>query len=211
MRPRSWKGKWARSLLTDRLTEAVALALGVLLRTELREGQKGPKHRTAILEIVREIARLRQGDHEMERMRLQSDRWEMERERILQEDRARLIQTKKDEIRGRIWAQLNRPHLVEALGGGETAEKLVQVFDALDFDTPLPRKQPSAKAEGAPVNQTKPAAPDPTRSSSIKSNQTPRETRGEPIFARGYRREGHRSFLGSTVQSGFHESRACSS
>lgn len=58
--------------LPDRLTETVALALARLLR-EAVDGEKGPQQRSAILEIAREIARLRKGDRQMEQLR-----WEQE-------------------------------------------------------------------------------------------------------------------------------------
>lgn len=58
--------------MPDRLTETVALTLARLLR-EAVEGEKGPQQRVAILEIAREIARLRDGDRQMERFRREEE------------------------------------------------------------------------------------------------------------------------------------------
>ncbi len=65
--------------LTDRLTETVALALARLLR-EAVNGEKGPQQRAAIIEIARELARLRKGDHQMEKCRLEQEVWDEEKE-----------------------------------------------------------------------------------------------------------------------------------
>ena len=66
--------------LTNRLTARLTLTLAELLRTELSAEEKGPKRRAAVVEIARELARLRDGDHEMERLRLHRERWEFEYE-----------------------------------------------------------------------------------------------------------------------------------
>jgi hypothetical protein len=58
--------------LTDHLTEIVALTLAQLLR-EAVNGEKGPAQRMAILEIARELARLRKQDHQMQRLRREQE------------------------------------------------------------------------------------------------------------------------------------------
>ena len=62
--------------LTDRATEVAAMMLLRLLQEA--DAEKGPNRRGAVLEIVREMQRLRRGDHEMTRSRIQEERWEAE-------------------------------------------------------------------------------------------------------------------------------------
>lgn len=65
--------------LPDRLSETVALALARLLR-EAVDGEPGPEQRSAILEIVRELGRWRQGDRQMEERHREDEIWEAELE-----------------------------------------------------------------------------------------------------------------------------------
>ena len=62
--------------LTDRTTEIAAIALLQLLREA--QAEKGPDRRRAVLEIVRELQRLRRGDHQMRRLEIKEERWEAE-------------------------------------------------------------------------------------------------------------------------------------
>lgn len=73
--------------LPDRLSETVALALARLLR-EAMEGEPGPEQRSAILEIVRELGRWRQGDRQMEERRREEEVWEAELEAKVREEEA---------------------------------------------------------------------------------------------------------------------------
>ena len=165
--------------LTDRLTETVALALGQLLRLELKEGEKGPKQRAALLEITRELARLREGDHAMERLRLQTDRWEIERERMVEEDHKREIQEMKDRATGRIWGALQRPNVVKVFGGGEAGEKIADLLDEIN-DLPSPPESPRrSKREARPSPDSPEKPKDQTESNQIKPNQTKKSMGGE--------------------------------
>ena len=83
--------------LTDRLTETVALTLARLLR-EAVNGEKGPAQRMAILEIARELARLRKQDHQMERLRREQEIWEQkqaEKQRLKWKPWKRRSETRK--------------------------------------------------------------------------------------------------------------------
>jgi hypothetical protein len=71
--------------LTDRVTEMVAMVL-VKLFKEVAEAEGGPEKRKAVLEISREISRLRRGDHQRARVRLQVDR---ERQKMDAEEESR--------------------------------------------------------------------------------------------------------------------------
>jgi len=166
------------SSLADRLTEMATLAVARLLQTELEAEEKGPKHRAAVVELLRELARLREGDHEMARLRLQRERWDVERERQSDEDRNQAIAERKAHLRGRIFAGLYRKTLVDALGGGEVAEKAVDLLNFIDSDIPLP-KQSRAKSSRvtSPLDSPAPngasdSKADQTKSNLIKPNQT---------------------------------------
>ena len=159
--------------LTDRLTETISLALVQLLRLELEAAGKDPKQRAAALETIRELARLREGDHAMMRLRLQSDRWEIEEQRMRDEDRKRDIQEMKDHLTGRVCSAISRPTLAKALGGGKAAGKLADLLHKIQYETFSPNGTgdgPGRVNSGSSANSIKPN--DPTGSNSIKPNQT---------------------------------------
>lgn len=68
----------AGSRLTDRVTEIAALSLIRLLRKA--QAEEGPCGRAAVIEIIRELQRLRRGDHAMARVQMKEQRWEAERQ-----------------------------------------------------------------------------------------------------------------------------------
>lgn len=107
--------------LTDRLTESVALALARLLRDAQAEEDQ-VKRRAAVLEIARELAELRKGDHKMERGRIERERWEIESEQREAEERKHKIREMKNRLTAPIWAAASKPIVVEAFGGGEIGE-----------------------------------------------------------------------------------------
>ncbi len=164
--------------LTDRLTEMATLAVARLLQTELKAEEKGPKHRAAVVELLRELGRLREGDHEMERLRLQRERWDIERKRHSDEDRNQEVAERKAHLCGRIFAGLCRKTLVEALGGGEVAEKAVDLLNFIENDIPLPKQsrkkslKVTSPSDSPTPNGASDATTDQTKSSLIKPNQT---------------------------------------
>ncbi|MEI9895845.1 MAG: hypothetical protein WDN28_18715 [Chthoniobacter sp.] len=68
-----------RSSLLDRVGDRMALALLQLFR-EAEDGEKGPSRTREMLEITRELARLRRGDQQRLRARVVQERWYDERE-----------------------------------------------------------------------------------------------------------------------------------
>lgn len=111
--------------LPDRLSETVALALARLLR-EAVDGEKGPQQRIAILEIIRELGRWRQGDRHMEERRREQERWEAELEAKEMEkeaqDEAELGALeggiKHARVRTRYMGQMLRREYVEGMKAG---------------------------------------------------------------------------------------------
>ena len=64
--------------LADRLASLAAVTLGQMLRAAM--AGDAPDRRTAIFEILRELDRLRRGNHRMQRVQFQTRRWNIERE-----------------------------------------------------------------------------------------------------------------------------------
>jgi hypothetical protein len=127
--------------LTDRVSELTTLALLQSLRAGLNNREKDPRERASLLLTIRELTRARDSDHEMERLRLQRERWEVDRERLRDQDRKREIAEHKTDLRRRIFAALNRKTLIKAFGGGELGEKIADLLDFVDWGTPLPTER----------------------------------------------------------------------
>jgi hypothetical protein len=89
------------STIADRTTEVVALVLLQLFK-EASEAESGPEQRKAVLEISREIARLRRGDHQRQRVRLQTERQQrevQEQEEVRQAEEAKKREAKLAMVR----------------------------------------------------------------------------------------------------------------
>jgi hypothetical protein len=138
------------STLAERTTEVVALALLQLFEAALKT-ESGPQQRQALLEIARELGRLRRGEHQRQRVQLLAERHRREVE-AEEESREAEIERKR------------RAHLavVRAFGSGYRSEYLlglanrtlkieratiIEDFFALNADDleevgiePLPRK-----------------------------------------------------------------------
>jgi hypothetical protein len=72
--------------LEDRLAAPMALALARLIR----EADKAPgvaEKQKALLNVARELAQLRRGSHEAERVRLERERWEVKQAEVIEEKR----------------------------------------------------------------------------------------------------------------------------
>ena len=96
-----------RMPLADRLAAPVALALGLLLRdaNRLDETKKG----AMLLEVAQQLAQLRRSNHQAERLRLETERWEEHLQMV------RATEQKEAEARVR-WARSRKrhyPHLDE--------------------------------------------------------------------------------------------------
>ena len=118
--------------LTDRLSEMVALTLARLLR-EAVNGEKGPAQRMAILEIARELARLRKQDHQMQRLSREQEIWEQkEAAETKAEMEAMEEKIRKAEIGAQIWGNMLRQEYCEGAKAGtldpERAAELRKLF-----------------------------------------------------------------------------------
>ena len=72
--------------LEDRLAAPMALALARLMR-EAEESPGSPEKQKALLGVARELALLRNGSHEAERVRLERERWETKQAEVAEEKR----------------------------------------------------------------------------------------------------------------------------
>jgi hypothetical protein len=119
--------------LTDRVNEIAALALLQLLR-EAQAGEEGPGRRKAVLEIVRELQRLRRADHEMRRMQMEEEHWLAEQQAALKasiEERREETEwerTKGHIIGQRLWQEY-RDGLAKGTLTPERAAQIRKIFE----------------------------------------------------------------------------------
>lgn len=72
--------------LAERVAVTATLELGWLL--EKNRGEDDPaKQRKAVLEVAKQLVQLRRGNHEADRVRMESERWEMKKEQFREEQR----------------------------------------------------------------------------------------------------------------------------
>ena len=148
----------------------------------LREAQaeKGPEGRKAVLEIIRELQRLRRGDHQMARVRLQEARWEAEQaaaEEAEREDlRQKTARTKAlVTLTARRWHQEYCDGLATGTLRPERAAALREYFEEnatflREYGIPdLPTEVPQSNSDQI--------QPDPTRSHQSVSKDRPGKNR----------------------------------
>ena len=104
--------------LTDRLAGMVALELAVLLREAMQE-ENAVERRKAVLEIARELGRLRRGDHQRRRVVLQEAKWATEcDEKFEAECKEMKREAAFEEIKAREFAKVLRQEYVEGKKAG---------------------------------------------------------------------------------------------
>ena len=97
---------------------------------------------------------------------------------MLEEDRKREIQEKKDQITGRIWRELQRPDAVKMFGGGELGERVADFFDEIEYGPSPPWGPVRPKREVRPLADSPEKPKDQTESNQIKPrNQWAARTR----------------------------------
>src|SRR5206468_467036 len=96
--------------LTDRTAQVVSFSLAELLMTA-RRGEPGREREERMLGIVRELARWRREDHEMQRRGIERERWELEKA-----DRARTLkkEEEKEQSEQRLVTHLQANELAKA-------------------------------------------------------------------------------------------------
>lgn len=129
-----WAGPGCPPFL-DRVSDRIALGLLELFH-EAEASEKGPRRTREMLEIARELARLRRGDHQQRRLAVHQERW-MEEQDVATEERdrrdeaeAETMQRQAREMKARerisleAYAVMFREDYLEALASGRmTPEK----------------------------------------------------------------------------------------
>jgi hypothetical protein len=64
--------------VADLLSAQLAMALGHCLHSSAQKALEDPKHARAVLDVARELGRLRRGDHSQRRLRFERERWQEE-------------------------------------------------------------------------------------------------------------------------------------
>lgn len=129
-----WDGPGCPPFL-DRVSDRIALGL-LELFYEAEASEKGPRRTREMLEIARELARLRRGDHQQRRLAVQQERWvdeqelahgelesEVDAEIEAMEQKARDVKA-TERVSLEVYAALFRKNYLEALAAGTmTPEK----------------------------------------------------------------------------------------
>jgi hypothetical protein len=76
--------------VADRLAPPLAVALGRWIHEVAAGAQNHPEQRKALLAIAREVAELRRSDHTAERVRIERERWDAERQEKQNEELEKL-------------------------------------------------------------------------------------------------------------------------
>jgi hypothetical protein len=178
-------------VVSDRLATVVAAELAGLIRIMLAETTDPKERWQRLKEMLPELARLRKEDHKAAGLLMEAERWEIERDRLEEEDWQRDLEAAKDRARAPLYAAMKVNAVAEGFGGGraaiETAAWLMELAYDLKPGSLSPQiapgqagsEQHSTGANGktsgkAPAGQTepKPGKSDPAPVTQIKSNPT---------------------------------------
>jgi hypothetical protein len=118
--------------LIDRVNELAAVALLQLLR-EAQSQEDGPARKAAVLELVRELQRLRRGDHEMRRVQIKEERWLAEQQAALKAEkgeagRRQLPKGQSPHIGTALWQEY-RDGIAKGKISPERAAKIREFFE----------------------------------------------------------------------------------
>ncbi len=171
--------------LGDRVSQMVALMMGRLLR-EAMAGEASER-RKAVLEIARELARLRRGDRAQQRANLAQEQHEAAVEETQRCERE-YIEAKRTHYRKELRANeaVLRAEAERGLADGtlteERREELDRVFNRLDEHFGRPPRPKSAPAGSRPKTRPDTGGPRANQSNSnqIKVNQACRENGARP-------------------------------
>jgi hypothetical protein len=145
--------------------EPVSECLSPVLGTELARSAKSllaestpPSERWQRLrEVLGEFARLRKGDQQSLRVRLECERWARERDRQDEEQHQLRVQKLKARATAPFWTRLMRGPLAESFGGGEAGEKAADYILAIQHDLPIPTGNKPGETVPNPLDPSSPA------------------------------------------------------
>ena len=121
--------------IPDRLAAVLAAELAAET-LKILEAEADPRERLRhISGALAHLHQLRSGDHTSERVQIEMERWEIERDKHEKEERDIAIDEARAYATAPIWNALMRPLVVAAFGGGEAGEKVADFLNEIDRKT----------------------------------------------------------------------------
>jgi hypothetical protein len=117
--------------VSEMLSGLVLAELARVTRAMLAEPADSKERWRQVQELLAQLSRLRRADHRAARLRMDEERWEMERERLEREEWARRAQKAKDKALAPLWGALKRGPLAEAFGGGEVGREIADLITSI--------------------------------------------------------------------------------
>jgi hypothetical protein len=115
--------------IPNRLAAVLAAELAAETLKILEEETDPNQRLRRISETMGHLRDIRSGNHASDRLRIEMERWEIERN---QHERDNAIDEARDHAKAPIWAALERPTVVAAFGGGEQGEKIADFLNEID-------------------------------------------------------------------------------
>jgi hypothetical protein len=136
--------------VSDVLGRVLAVELARMAQTVLAEVTDPQERWRRLQEVLGRLAELRVGDHKWQRVQIARERWEVEQERLEQEEGEKRIAKAKQQATAPIFARMLQGPMAEAFGGGEQGRKIAELITAIQYELPMPapsrRASASAKA-----------------------------------------------------------------
>jgi hypothetical protein len=154
-----------KTTISHRLSSILAAELASLLSLMLEESKGTSERFERMKEVIRELSQLRKEDHQAGRLGLELERWEIERNRLFEEDTDRLKKKEKDKVRSPIAFLFHRDAIAKAFGGGTFGDEIAAMLFEVEYDLPMgtfSRKAPDSKNGAEPDKTQKPNAPEST-------------------------------------------------
>ena len=164
--------------VNDHLSSILSAELASVASVMLAETKEPGERWKLMKEVLRESSQLRKEDHQAGRLRIERERWELDRQngeceqnRLFEEEKERCIQKAQTAAEAPFWAALRRNSIAKAFGGGANGAKIAAIFDPI---YPFPALGSLNKIVPASENGSDPSEtqkPNPTASTSINPNQ----------------------------------------
>jgi hypothetical protein len=124
-------------MVGEMLADLMSVELARAFRAMLAETAEPREKWRQLQEFLSQLSQLRRADHRTARLRMDQERWDLERERLEKEEWARQLQKAKNKALAPFWDLLKRGPLAEFFGGGETGEKIAEhIIKVQNMDLP---------------------------------------------------------------------------
>jgi hypothetical protein len=161
--------------VSDVLGRVLVVELARMAQTILTEVTDPQERWQRLQEVLGRLAQLRLSDHKYQQVQIARERWELEQERLVQEQSEKRIAKAKQQATAPVWARLMQGSLSEALGGGEKGKKLAEAIAAIEYELPMPPASAKASSFAAPSASAEAMADKtegPPMSSTVKDSQS---------------------------------------